>query len=381
MKIKYRLHSLFCLLLVCFLLIPPTDVEAKGLPSGDFKVNQYYKSESKMKEIRKQIFQEMKTWGMTDESICGVIGNMRAESGGCDYTLTQNYVSWKRVRYGVTGLGLTQWTYHTRQDRLFKMAKKMKMGWNELPVQMALLKEELTKSEYVKWSTFSKSTDLKECTKQFLYKYENPKVKNLNARYELAKKTYKDLKGVEPKALDGTSSGSSDSDTSTTEKKSTVNNVLDEWDLVGMPVKSKLMDSVQAIELEDTSSLGVKENYSIQVVRDDLYTGRLESIIENARIGVVFAGLLLIFYCILLFFAILFDKSNQFLEISLVSILTFGRLNYSDEEYSNGTKSYAGTGKLFKSVVIILIVGMFLVSGGIFAYLSRIMLFVSQKIM
>lgn len=375
-----RLKGFLCLLLFACLLIHPLEVKA-GLPKGNFKVNQYWNKKGELKKIRKQIFQEMKTWGMTDEAICGVLGNMSAESAGCDYTLTQGWVKWSKVRYGGTGLGLTQWTHPTRQDRLFKMAKKMNMGWNELPPQMALLKEELTKSEYVKWKTFSKSTDMKYCTREFLYKYERPAVKNLNERYKRAKQMYKELKGTEAKALDGSATnGTEDGEGKNDEKKSSVKSVLDEWDLEGMPAKSKLLDNIEQIEALDYSSLSTGENYSVQVVADDLYTTKAENIVDIARTGVVFVGLMLIFYCILLLLAVLFDKSNQFLEISLVSVLTFGRLKFSEEDFSSGREGYAGMGKIFKSVVIILIVGFFLVSGGVFAYLSRFMLFVMERV-
>lgn len=152
------------------------------------------------------------------------------------------------------------------------------------------------------------------------------------------------------------------------------NLVLSEWDLVGMSElgESKINKAQEGIELQDDSSLGITENYKVKTLGSSISTNRVEKLFENLRVAVVFTGLCLIFYCVLLFMGTIFDRVNQFVEISIIGILTLGKLTYTDEAYAKGSSGYVTGARMSKLIIVTLIFGLFLVSGGIFSVLSRV---------
>lgn len=157
--------------------------------------------------------------------------------------------------------------------------------------------------------------------------------------------------------------------------------MLSEWGLTGMPEKSKLMDNSKEITLVDDSSLGVKEQYSVSVTRQDMGTSKTVKVIDTARIVTVFVGLILLFYAIFLVIAGVFDRANQFIEVSAISMITFGKVKYLDDDYPNEADGVITTAKLVKIIAIVFAVGLFLVSGGMFLYVSKFILFMMDKLM
>lgn len=363
--------GIWALILSNIYIFNASDSYAKGLPSGNFKTNQYYNKPAELKKIRKQIFANLLSFPMTEEAAAGIMGNMACESG-CDYTRTQGTVPWSGVVYGRTGLGLTQWTYYTRQDKLFETAKKLNVDWNTLECQLTMLKGELKGED---WDSFKKSKDIDACTMKFLNDYERAGVRVEKKRKSEARKIFKELTGTEPSASIG-----GDPSLGSDEKKSgnLSSSIVDEWDLVGMPAKSKLGASIAEIEEANAERLSIGENYSVKSIRNDLEVNKIQNIVDTARTCVVFIGLVLIFYSVMLLLAMLFDRVNTFLEISLVSILTLGHVRYSVEEETSGMIGYAGTAKMIRVQIIMLVLGLFLVSGGIFLYMSKFILWISD---
>lgn len=147
--------------------------------------------------------------------------------------------------------------------------------------------------------------------------------------------------------------------------------IIDEWGLTGMPEKSLLNIDGVDIQFVDDSSLNTKENYSVKSIRRDLEAIEISEFIDKLRVSVVFIGLLLVFYSVFLIFAAVFDRVNTFIEISAIHIITFGKIKRVDSDAAGESEGVISTAKLIKIISITLIVGLFLISGGVFLYMSK----------
>lgn len=165
-----------------------------------------------------------------------------------------------------------------------------------------------------------------------------------------------------------------------TQENGSVNLVVKECDLIGMPEQSQLMEGQSEIELPDSTSLSTRDYYGVQDLKNSININSSQNTIDTLRILVVFLGMFLIFYSVFLFLAMLFDRANQFIEISLVGVLTLGKLRYSDDEYARESYGLVNTQGLIKVAVVILLIGFFLVSGGLFTYISRVSLLLNKLI-
>ena len=67
----------------------------------------------------------------------------------------------------------------------------------------------------------------------------------------------------------------------------------------------------------------------------------------------------------------IFDKANNFIEISLVSIVTFGLLKYSDEKNTKRDSGYASATKIIIIVSVVMTIGLLLISGSILPFTMK----------
>lgn len=170
----------------------------------------------------------------------------------------------------------------------------------------------------------------------------------------------------------GIAKGKKNNSTSSNSSSENSTELLSEWDLIGMPSDSKMSDDQSDIVLPALKDLSSKEAKVSLQVRDDISLSKKALTYDNARIAVVFVGLCFITYSMFLFMALLFDKSNQFLDISFVKVLTFGRLEYSDDDVVRGEYGYASTGRIIVSSIVILVVGMLIVSGVMLPFMMEL---------
>ena len=169
------------------------------------------------------------------------------------------------------------------------------------------------------------------------------------------------------------SNSSSSSDDTATD--SLGNRITPEEDLVGMSELQKhLYDEAKLPELSTRDNLSIGEQYSLAVAGEDISLQKKAISWDKARVAVVFVGIWLVLYGVLLILALLFDKVNNFIEISLISVITFGLLKYSDEV--RGVKGYASTGKIVFCSVVVTLVGMLLISGGVLSFMYSVMVWI-----
>lgn len=140
-----------------------------------------------------------------------------------------------------------------------------------------------------------------------------------------------------------------------------------------MPEVSKLMDGQEKITLSSRSDLDIGEQYSLGLVGNDIYTSTHVSMLNTARVLVTFVGLVLVFYSVLLAAGYMFDKTNRFFDFNLTAVLTLGAVTYTDDEDAKHLHGYASFGKLLFIAIVILCVGMLLISGGVFSFMSEVL--------
>lgn len=157
----------------------------------------------------------------------------------------------------------------------------------------------------------------------------------------------------------------------TEEEKQALDNLIKEWDLKGMPVIEGLPNQ-QKVDLPSTSGLSVAENINLESLRE---AKKNESFVLSEALSraMMFIGMVLIFYSVLLLIALLYDWVNSFVDFSLVSLLTFGKYRLVSKDYFERNK-LIGYDKYkrqtnvtpfscFMRIVMIAVVGMLITSG------------------
>lgn len=150
--------------------------------------------------------------------------------------------------------------------------------------------------------------------------------------------------------------------------------IVDEKDLTGMP-DTFTIDGAKGIELKSIDDLDAKQRYQVQAQKEAMnalttgWTGALQ-------VGITFIGLVMMVWGLLLFMAMLFDKNNNFFELSTVKIMSLGHMEYADEPSAEG--QYSGKTIAVRAGIAVG-VGLIIVSGTIFGIVSQGILFLGSK--
>lgn len=159
--------------------------------------------------------------------------------------------------------------------------------------------------------------------------------------------------------------------------------LVSEWELAGMPNNVKLSDEQSEVILLDRSSLSVKESDNVAKIGEDIAYMSEIALLDRVRAGISFLGIIVLLYGVFLVCAVLFDRANNFLDISLVHMLTFGKIYYDpwSEDMDKQGKNFAGTKKVIISAVIVIIVGMLILSGSLTVFMGKVVYRVMKGIM
>ena len=167
----------------------------------------------------KTIYDALVAAGMTREGACGFMGNLQAESGLEAFRLQGDFTENRstsrayvaavsngmitRQQFGSDqkGFGLAQWTY-VNKDRTtgrkfdlydFWKASGEALDSEEMQIRFAL-QELRTMPEYAGvWAVLTASHDLRQCTEIVCSIYENPAVKNFDARVRFASQIFEEM--------------------------------------------------------------------------------------------------------------------------------------------------------------------------------------------
>ena len=205
--------------------------------------------------------------------------------------------------------------------------------------------------------------------------------------YKSSKNSFKDV-------MEGGTGNVSGGDSSSTEPATDEANAkarsmqVKEEDLIGMVDVSTLKDDQKKIELPDNDSLSLEEKQGVEAIKLSMsnsskgLSGWLGALVS-------FMGLVLVFYSVLLFVAMVLDYVNVFVEFSLLEKLTFGRYRLVSKDYFEtnhliGYDRYSGRTNLtckmcIFRLLIVLVVGLFLLSGDLQYYMAELLSLIKSK--
>lgn len=142
-----------------------------------------------------------------------------------------------------------------------------------------------------------------------------------------------------------------------------------EWELVGVSKRKYLYESQNKIELPNgDSGLSVKQRQHLASIKEDVTAVDGFNLIVFLRTLVAFVGILFFAWAIFLIVAYLFDRSNIFFEISLVSILTMGSVTVMALDESDARR--ANTSLIARRAILSLVIGYVLVAGVMYSGLD-----------
>ena len=152
------------------------------------------------------IYDKLRAAGLTHSGVCGVMGNLMAESSMIaniaqrgmtkltDKEYTDKYDNYPTTCYrdGV-GYGLAQWTYWSRKQELFEFANAKGVSVGDESMQVEFVIHELRKDYSGLFSFLCETDDLYAATDRVCREYERPAFNNVDRRYNFAKVFSDDL--------------------------------------------------------------------------------------------------------------------------------------------------------------------------------------------
>lgn len=152
-----------------------------------------------------KIWNYIKSKGLSDCGVAGLMGNLYAESGldpknlqdsyekklghtNASYTAAVDNGSYKNFEKDAAGYGLAQWTYHTRKAALLEYARAAGRSIGDLEMQLEFLIKELSESYKTTWLALRTAQSVSTASNAVLTQFERPAdqsdaVKERRARY------------------------------------------------------------------------------------------------------------------------------------------------------------------------------------------------------
>lgn len=143
-----------------------------------------------MNDTAKHIWDYLKTKGLNNFGIAGLMGNLYAESGLSPINLQNSYEkklnftdqsytqavdngSYTNFVKDAAGYGLAQWTYWSRKQNLLNYARNVGKSIGDLDMQLEFLCKELSGYSAV-WKTLQSAKSVFEASNAVLLQYERP---------------------------------------------------------------------------------------------------------------------------------------------------------------------------------------------------------------
>ena len=162
-----------------------------------------------------KIWSNLKSRGLSDYAVAGIMGNLQAESGlrsnnledtknatfGMSDELYTSSVdngtySSTRFRDDGAGYGLAQWTSSDRKERLYNTCRASSKSISDIDCQLTLLYNELVSRNLI--NSLQNASSVKEASTIFLKKFEIPRDADskINYRASLGENFYNKLKNT-----------------------------------------------------------------------------------------------------------------------------------------------------------------------------------------
>ena len=158
----------------------------------------------------------MKSQGLIDYGIAGLMGNLYAESGlkptnlqntfekklgytDAEYTAAVDQKLYTNFVNDSAGYGLAQWTYYTRKaDYYDYMVSGGYSSIGDVTGAVSFLVWELQNHYPTVWTTLQNATTIRQASDAVLYDYENPLTPNPDAREALSIAIYNESATGQP---------------------------------------------------------------------------------------------------------------------------------------------------------------------------------------
>lgn len=160
---------------------------------------------------QQQMYNRLRQAGMTEAGALGVLGNWECESN-CEPFRVQNDFSPTRtasriyvqqLESGVMsvdqfatdqrGFGAAQWTYGPRKRNMYSEWKASGRPIDSVEFQVDFAVAEFKRDFIPDWRLLCSTSDIYEATKAVCYRFENPAVKNVDARFQAAKRIQNEI--------------------------------------------------------------------------------------------------------------------------------------------------------------------------------------------
>lgn len=150
-----------------------------------------------------KIYNRLRQAGMTEAGALGVLGNFWCESNCEPERIQGDFNSYRTASKEYTrransgqmtedefaksvGYGLAQWTYGPRKRNLWNFWKQRGGSIGDLDMQIDFVIKEFKTDFIPDWRLLCSTGDVYEATKAVCFRYENPDVKNVDARFQAA---------------------------------------------------------------------------------------------------------------------------------------------------------------------------------------------------
>lgn len=151
------------------------------------------------------IYNALRIGGLSPSGACAMLGNMFCESGlkatnvedrctlgDFDYTnaVDMGTISRYQFKLDAFGYGLVQWTYPSRKEGLYDLAKGQGVSIGDEQIQCEFCLVELINEYNGLYSYLCTTNDLPEATKRICAEYERPAVNNFADRINAAQRYF-----------------------------------------------------------------------------------------------------------------------------------------------------------------------------------------------
>lgn len=154
------------------------------------------------------IYDALRSGGLSRTGACAMMGNLYCESllksnnvedrctlGDFDYTRAVDTGTISRYQFKVDayGYGLAQWTYFSRKEQLYDLARAKNVSISDEQMQCEFCITELQHDYSGLYAYLCKTEDLPEATKRICAEYEKPAVNNYADRINAAQRFFNTL--------------------------------------------------------------------------------------------------------------------------------------------------------------------------------------------
>lgn len=217
----------------------------------------------------------------------------------------------------------------------------------------------------------------------FINKYNIGKDKNFIVYYRIYNKKITD--NVKRPSKVGTGVSYNMGSVTMTGRKNSTDNTVEvddkipgEDELTDMPKLSLIKDKANQVTLPDGSALSAKDKGTVAYIRETIKDDKMNDFMFKVKVVLVFIGLLMYVYVILMYAAYAFDYANIFVGISFLGILTFGMLDINSKGMNPSGKH--ALKKIHKVAIVMLIVASIIVTESAYGWMSNLFAFLSSKL-